>query len=45
VHRFVKLTDALMAATEVVHGLAVITQDSDLDKMAVAHPAMGVSRV
>lgn len=30
VHRLVKLTDALIAATAIEHGLAVITQDDDL---------------
>jgi predicted nucleic acid-binding protein len=38
----VKLTDALIAATAVEHGLPVITQDSDYEKIASAHPALHV---
>lgn len=45
VHRRVKLKDALIAATAVVHGLAVVTQDEDFDQMATAHPALRVIRV
>ena len=41
----VKLTDALVAATAVEHGLAVVTQDDDYDRMAAAHPALRVIRV
>lgn len=37
VHRAVKLTDGLIAATAVVHGLPVVSQDGDFDKIATAH--------
>lgn len=42
VQRTVKLTDALIAATAVEHGLAVVTQDRDYEEMARAHPALRV---
>lgn len=45
VHRTIRLTDALIAATAVVHGLAVVTQDEDFDRIATAHPALRVKRV
>lgn len=45
VHSTVKLTDALIAATAVEHGLAVITQDDDYDRIAAAHPALRVVKV
>lgn len=45
VHRMVKLTDSLIAATAVEHGLAVITQDSDYDAIAKAHPRLRVVKV
>ncbi len=45
VHRTVKLTDALIAATAVTHGLPVVTQDEDFDQIARAHPALRVLRV
>lgn len=45
VQRFVKLTDALIAATAVEHGLPVVTQDDDFDAMARAHPSLKVVRV
>lgn len=45
VARTVKLTDALIAATAVEHGLPVVTQDDDYDRMAQAHPALSVIRV
>ena len=45
VHRTVKLTDALIAATAVEHGLAVVTQDDDYDRIAAAHPPLRVLRV
>ena len=45
VHRTVKLTDALIAATAVEHGLPVVTQDGDFDQIAAAHPALSVIRV
>ncbi len=45
VHRTVRLTDALIAATAVVHGLPVVTQDEDFDQIAAAHSALRVVRV
>jgi len=44
-HRTIKLTDALIAATAVEHGLPVVTQDSDYDEIARAHPPLHVVRV
>ncbi len=44
-HRTVRLTDALIAATAVVHGLPVVTQDEDFDRIAAAHTALRVLRV
>lgn len=44
-HRTVKLTDALIAATAVEHGLPVVTQDADYDQIARAHPTLGVIKV
>lgn len=44
VHRTVRLTDALIAATAVVHGLPVVTQDGDFDQIAAAHPPLRVLR-
>jgi predicted nucleic acid-binding protein len=45
IQRMVKLTDALIAATAIEHGLAVVTQDDDYDRIAAAHPALDVVRV
>lgn len=45
VHRTVRLTDALIAATAVVHGLPVVTQDDDFERIASAHPALRVHKV
>lgn len=45
IHRSVRLTDALIAATAVEHGLPVVTQDDDFDAIAAAHPALEVVRV
>lgn len=45
VHRMVKLTDALIAATAIEHGLAVVTQDHDYDRMSAAHPQLRVIKV
>jgi predicted nucleic acid-binding protein len=45
VHRAVRLTDALIAATAIVHGLSVVTQDEDFDQIATAHPSLRVVRV
>jgi predicted nucleic acid-binding protein len=42
IHRTVKLTDALIAATAIEHGLAVVTQDGDFEKISAAHPALRV---
>ncbi len=44
VHRTVRLTDALIAATAVVHGLPVVSQDGDFDQIAAAHPPLRVIR-
>ena len=45
VHRAVKLTDALIAATAIEHGLPVVTHDADFDKIAGACPALAVIKV
>ena len=45
VHGAVKLTDALIAATAVVHGLSVVTQDEDFERIAAAHSSLRVLRV
>ena len=45
VHRTVKLTDALIAATAIEHGLHVVTQDADFDQIASACPALSVIKV
>jgi predicted nucleic acid-binding protein len=45
VHRTVKLTDALIAATAVERGLPVVTQDDDYEQIARAHPALRVHKV
>ena len=45
VDRTVRLTDALIAATAVAHGLPVVTQDADFDQIASAHPLLRVVRV
>ncbi len=37
IHRTVKLTDALIAATAVEHGLPVVSQDGDFEKIAAVH--------
>ena len=37
IHRTIKLTDALIAATAVEHGLPVVSQDGDFEKIATAH--------
>jgi predicted nucleic acid-binding protein len=41
----VKLTDALIAATAVEHGLPVVTQDDDYDRIAAAHKLLRVIKV
>jgi hypothetical protein len=45
VHRAVKLTDALIAATAIEHGLPVVTQDADFDQIARACPTLSVIKV
>jgi len=45
VHRRIKLTDALIAATAIEHGLPVVTQDTDYDQMARAYPDFQVLNV
>lgn len=45
VHRTVRLTDALIAATAVEHGLPVVTQDRDYEPIASAFPALRVLTV
>ena len=45
IHRMVKLTDALIAATAIEHGLTVVTQDDDYDRIAAAHSALRVIKV
>ncbi|HET7483885.1 MAG TPA: PIN domain-containing protein [Solirubrobacterales bacterium] len=37
IHRAIKLTDSLIAATAVEHGLPVVSQDGDFKKIAAAH--------
>lgn len=41
----IRLTDSLIAATAVEHGLPVVTQDGDYGRIAAAHPALRVLRV
>lgn len=45
IHRTVKLTDALISATAIEHGLSVVTQDDDYGQIAQAHPALQVVEV
>lgn len=45
IHRTVKLTDVLIAATAIEHGLSVVTQDGDYGQIARAHPALQVVEV
>jgi len=45
VQRAVKLTDTLIAATAIEHGLPVVTQDNDYDHLARAHPQLIVINV
>ena len=45
VHGTVKLTDALIAATPIEHGLPVVTQDSDCDQIARAPTPLRVLKV
>lgn len=45
IHSTVKLTDALIAATAIEHGLPVVTQDEDYGRIAKAHPELRVVKV
>jgi predicted nucleic acid-binding protein len=45
IHRAIKLSDALIAATAIEHGLPVVARDSDYQRMADAHPALAVIAV
>jgi predicted nucleic acid-binding protein len=45
IHRTVKLTDSLIAATAVERGLPVVTQDGDFEKIGATHPALHVIQV
>ncbi len=45
VHRAVKLTDALIAATAIEHQLPIVTQDADFDQIARACPTLSVIQV
>jgi predicted nucleic acid-binding protein len=45
IHRTVKLTDALIAATAIEHGMPVVTQDDDYAQIARAHPVLRVLAV
>jgi predicted nucleic acid-binding protein len=45
IQRMVKLTDALIAATAVEHGLPVVTQDDDYDRIAAVHAPLRVIKV
>jgi predicted nucleic acid-binding protein len=45
IQRTVKLTDALIAATAIDLGVALVTQDDDYDQMARAHPPLQVRKV
>lgn len=42
IHRTIRLTDTLIAATAVEHGLPVVTQDGDYERIAKAHPDLRV---
>jgi predicted nucleic acid-binding protein len=45
IQRTVKLTDALIAATAIEHGLFVVTQDEDYTQIAKAYPELRVLAV
>ena len=45
IHRAVRLTDSLIAATAIDRGLPVVTQDDDYDRIAIAHPRLRVVKV
>jgi predicted nucleic acid-binding protein len=45
IHRTIKLTDALIAATAIESGLPIVTQDDDYTRIAEAHTALKVVTV
>jgi predicted nucleic acid-binding protein len=45
IQRMVKLTDSLIAATAIEHGLPIVTQDDDYTAISRAHDALDVVRV
>ena len=45
IHRAVRLTDTLIAATAIEHGISVVTQDDDFEPIAAAHPRLLVASV
>jgi predicted nucleic acid-binding protein len=45
IHSAVKLTDSLIAATAAEHGLPVVSQDGDYERIAAAHRALRVLAV
>ena len=45
IYRTVRLTDALIAATAIEHGVPIVTQDDDYSQIARVHPALRVLRV
>lgn len=45
IHCTIRLTDALIAATAITHGLPVVTQDGDFTTLALAHAALEVIEV
>lgn len=45
ISRAIRLTDSLIAATAVEHGLPVVTQDGDFEQIAAAHSALKVLKV
>jgi len=45
IHATIRLTDALIAATAIEHGLPVVTQDEDYARIACAHTALQVVAV
>jgi predicted nucleic acid-binding protein len=42
IHRAIKLTNALIAATAIEHGLPLVSQDTDFEKLAGAHHSLRV---
>jgi predicted nucleic acid-binding protein len=45
IHRTIRLTDALIAATAVEHGLPIVSQDGDFEKIAAAHHPLRILSV